>query len=64
MAGLGASSRRSCSRFDQSIMKFPSIKRFPGGASTDLTPNLQDPENPVPALKNFPPPPPIGGHGG
>jgi arylsulfatase len=50
--------------FDQSIIKFPSIRRFPGGASTDLTPNLQDPENPVPALKDLPPPPPIGGHGG
>ena len=50
--------------FDQSIIKYPSIRRFPGGASTDLNPNLQDPENPVPALKNFPPPPPIGGHGG
>jgi arylsulfatase len=36
--------------FDKSIMKYPSIKRFPGGASTDLVPNLQNPENPVPAL--------------
>jgi arylsulfatase len=50
--------------FDQSIIKYPSITRFPGGASTDMNPNLQDPENPVPALKNFPPPPPIGSHGG
>src|SRR6266508_1064215 len=36
--------------FNKSIMKFPSIKRFPGGASTDLMPNLQNPANPVPAL--------------
>ena len=36
--------------FDKSIMKFPNIKRFPGGASNDLIPNLQHPENPVPAL--------------
>jgi arylsulfatase len=36
--------------FDQSIIQFPSIKRFPGGASTDLQPNLQHPENPVPLL--------------
>jgi hypothetical protein len=36
--------------FDTSIMKYPSIKRFPGGASNDLMPNLQHPENPVPAL--------------
>src|SRR6266700_3205910 len=36
--------------FDTSIMKYPNIKRFPGGASNDLMPNLQHPENPVPAL--------------
>ena len=36
--------------FDQSIMKYPSIKRFPGGASNDLVPNLQNPENPVPLV--------------
>jgi arylsulfatase A-like enzyme len=36
--------------FDKSIMQFPSIKRFPGGASSDLIPNLQNPDNPVPAL--------------
>jgi arylsulfatase len=42
--------------FDQSIMKYPNIKRFPGGASNDLIPNLQHPENPVPLLdpKNMP----------
>jgi arylsulfatase len=36
--------------FDQSIMKYPSIKRFPGGASNDLIPNLQHPDNPLPLL--------------
>jgi arylsulfatase A-like enzyme len=36
--------------FDQSIVKYPSIKRFPGGASNDLIPNLQHPENPVPLV--------------
>jgi arylsulfatase A-like enzyme len=36
--------------FDKSIMMYPSIKRFPGGASNDLQPNLQNPANPVPAL--------------
>jgi arylsulfatase A-like enzyme len=36
--------------FDRSIVQFPSIKRFPGGASNDLQPNLQHPENPVPLL--------------
>ncbi|MFA5960047.1 MAG: arylsulfatase [Tatlockia sp.] len=39
--------------FDSSIMKFPSIKRFPGGASTDLKPNLQHPDDPVPLLKDL-----------
>lgn len=37
--------------FDNSIMKYPSIRRFPGGASTDLIPNLQNPEDPLPLLK-------------
>jgi arylsulfatase len=36
--------------FDKSIVKYPSIKRFPGGASNDLVPNLQHPENPVPLV--------------
>ena len=40
--------------FDESIMKFPSIRRFPGGASTDMLPDLQHPDNPVPLLKNGP----------
>ena len=36
--------------FDKTIMKYPNIKRFPGGASNDLIPDLQHPKNPVPAL--------------
>ena len=36
--------------FDQSIVKYPSIKRYPGGASNDLIPDLQHPENPVPLV--------------
>jgi hypothetical protein len=31
-------------------VKYPSIKRFPGGASNDLIPELQHPENPVPLV--------------
>jgi hypothetical protein len=49
--------------FDKSIMQYPSIKRFPGGASTDLVPDLQHPENPVPLLKDQPEPH-LGGGGG
>ncbi len=26
------------------------MKRFPGGASNDMVPNLQDPSNPVPLM--------------
>lgn len=37
--------------FDESIMKYPSIKRFPGGASNDMIPDLQHPENPLPLLE-------------
>jgi hypothetical protein len=33
--------------FDKSIIKYSSITRFVGGASTDLVPNLQHPENPL-----------------
>jgi hypothetical protein len=36
--------------FDKSIIEYPSIKRYAGGASNDLRPNLQHPENPVPLL--------------
>ena len=49
--------------FNKSIVDYPSIKRFPGGASNDWRPNLQDPNNPVPGMdmKN---PPRIKGGGG
>ena len=49
--------------FDKSIIKYPNIRRFPGGASTDLRPNLQDPSNPVPAMDPNKPPR-FGGGGG
>ena len=49
--------------FDKSIIKYPNIRRFPGGASTDLRPNLQDPSNPLPAMDPLKPPR-IGGGGG
>ena len=49
--------------FDKSIIKYPNIRRFPGGASNDLRPNLQDPSNPVPAMDPNKPPR-IGGAGG
>jgi arylsulfatase len=42
--------------FDKSIMKYPSIKRYPGGASDDLVPDLQHPENPVPMMNPKKPP--------
>ena len=42
--------------FDKSIIKYPNIRRFPGGASNDLRPNLQDPSNPVPAMDPNKPP--------
>jgi arylsulfatase A-like enzyme len=50
--------------FDKSIMKFPSINRFPGGASTDLVPDLQHPDNPLPILKGVTSPHGAMGGGG
>jgi arylsulfatase len=38
--------------FDKTVMRYPSISRYVGGASTDLMPNLQHPVNPVTLLKN------------
>jgi arylsulfatase A-like enzyme len=38
--------------FDKSIIKYPNIKRSPGGASNDLVPDLQHPENPLPLMQN------------
>jgi arylsulfatase len=37
--------------FDKTLLKFPNIRRFVGGASNDLKPDLQHPDNPVPLLK-------------
>jgi arylsulfatase len=50
--------------FDKSIMKYPSITRYVGGASTDLVPNLQRPDDPVPLLKDQIERLHIGGGGG
>jgi arylsulfatase A-like enzyme len=50
--------------FDKSIIKYPNIKRFPGGGSNDLVPNLQNPANPVPALTGAPEPHLAAGSGG
>ena len=36
--------------FDKSIVDFPNIKRFPGGASNDMNPDLQHPGNPLPLM--------------
>jgi hypothetical protein len=33
-------------------MKYPNIKRYPGGARSDIALNLQQPDNPVPLLKS------------
>ena len=49
--------------FNKSIIKYPNIKRFPGGDSNDLIPNLKNPENPVPALDVKNPPKTKGGGG-
>ncbi len=48
--------------FNQSIIKYPNITRFPGGASNDLVPNLQNPANPVPAMDPRKPPRVTGAH--
>jgi len=42
--------------FNKSIVDYPSIKREPGGASTDWRPDLQRPDNPVPLLDMKNPP--------
>jgi len=42
---------------------YPNIKRSPGGASNDLVPNLQTPENPVPMLQGQPEVHVVGGGG-
>lgn len=43
-------------KFNKSIVDFPSIKRVPGGASTDWRPNLQRPDNPLPLIDMKRPP--------
>jgi arylsulfatase len=50
--------------FDKSVMQFPNIKRVPGGASTDLIPDLQHPDNPAPLLKGLNNPHGAAGGGG
>jgi hypothetical protein len=40
--------------FNKSIIKYPNIRRIPAGS--DLLPNLQHPENPVPLLAPNKPP--------
>ena len=50
--------------FDKTLVKYPNIKRSPGGASNDVVPNLQTPENPVPLLKDTLDKLHIGGGGG
>jgi arylsulfatase len=49
--------------FDKSIVKYPSMTRSPGGASNDLVPNLQMPDNPTPLLDPFMAPK-VKGNGG
>jgi hypothetical protein len=50
MAGLFRCSHPLSLEFDKSIVDFPNIKRFPGGASSDMNPNLQNPANPLPLM--------------
>ena len=37
--------------FGKSVIQYPNMQRYVGGASTDLIGNLQRPDNPVPLLK-------------
>jgi hypothetical protein len=37
--------------FDKSILRYPNIALSLGGASNDLVPDLQHPDNPLPLLK-------------
>ena len=50
--------------FDKTLVKYPNIKRSPGGASNDVVPNLQTPDNPVPLLKDMLDKVHVGGGGG
>jgi Sulfatase len=49
--------------FNKTIIKYPSIARYLGGASNDLIPDLQHPENPLPLLKDKQVPPHVGNGG-
>ena len=40
------------SEFNQSIVQYPNKKRFPGGASNDMIPNLQNPEIRCPTIRS------------
>jgi arylsulfatase len=50
--------------FDKTIIKYPNIRRYVGGASNDLVPNLQRPDHPVPLLQDQLERLKIGGAGG
>jgi hypothetical protein len=50
--------------FDKTLVQYPNIKRSPGGASNDVVPNLQTPDNPVPLLKDTLDKVHVGGGGG
>ncbi len=47
--------------FNSSILKFPSMPRYLGGASNDIVPDLQRPSDPLPLLKESPAMPMGGG---
>jgi arylsulfatase A-like enzyme len=49
--------------FNKTIIKYPSIARYLGGASNDLIPDLQHPENPLPLLKDKQVPTHVGNGG-
>jgi arylsulfatase A-like enzyme len=49
--------------FNRTIIKYPSIARYLGGASNDLIPDLQHPENPLPLLKDKQVPQVVGNGG-
>ena len=48
MAGLFRCWTFRIVEFNKSIVEYPNKTRFPGGASNDMIPNLQNPENPLP----------------
>ena len=50
--------------FDVSIIKYPNIKRYVGGGSNDLNPDLQHPDNPAPLVKEQLPGLRLGGGSG